>query len=177
MEATDKMIEYAKAIAKKLDIEEPDFSNFENTSFFLSCFAPRYKAEMISYSSAFPAYKEWNFSENFLYYLSTKMGLYGLFFFWENDKIVYVGKSKNLGKQTYASLLVKLEQTSITHVSCLTTDIEADMHIMEAIVVTEIKPKLNTNYNCLDCSTSFKFPLPYNALHKVALFDNNKQGD
>ena len=34
MAATLKMQEYAKAIAEKLQIDEPDFANFDETSFF-----------------------------------------------------------------------------------------------------------------------------------------------
>ena len=34
--ATDRMVEFAEAIAEELDLEEPDYDDFEETSEFIS---------------------------------------------------------------------------------------------------------------------------------------------
>lgn len=47
MSATQKMVDYAKGIADLLNLDYPDFSNFNETSAFISEYSQAYKKRKI----------------------------------------------------------------------------------------------------------------------------------
>lgn len=176
MSATLKMIEYAKAIASELNIDEPDFGSYNETSNFISENRDKYKKQvstgrMIENLANSYGYYSKHFTEEFIEFLKYVYGRKGLYVFWDNDEIVYIGKSINLQDRIYSSLNERLSSRNITHISPLLTDNEADMHILEIVLITEYKPVLNMDCNCEDRSERIHSGIDLYKRERITIFE------
>ena len=178
MSATTKMIEYARAIASKLRLDEPDFSSFNETSSFISEHSVIFKRmvnnERLANSlSTVYGEVEKHFSDDFLEMLNCLYEVKGLYIFWVDDEVVYIGKSINLQERIYSSLKERIRNAPITHVTSLATITEADMHIGEVLLITEYKPKLNVDCVCGDVSDRFKSGVDLYTKRKIKIFSES----
>lgn len=164
-EATEKQIEYAYAIADKLEIERPK-TTYEECSNFISKYKERYKSlwckDLITDLSKFnlkfyvndftEQERKW-INDN----LSDVAGVYA--FVGEKNKILYIGKSLNLACRIPTSYEERAKQSKIKRVFCYATPTKADASILEMILITENKPVLNSDGNVDDYSLLFKSKL------------------
>jgi hypothetical protein len=60
------------------------------------------------------------------------------------QEVVYVGKSKSLGKRIPGSLKERISKKNIAYISYAITDTKADMEIYEKYYINELKPVLNS---------------------------------
>lgn len=160
MAATAKMIDYAKSIASKLNLDEPDFSSYNETSNFISEHSVTFKRIvnnerlMNTFENIYGKFEK-QFSNEFIEWLDSLCEQKGLYIFWANEEIVYIGKSVNLQERIYSSLKERIKNAPITHLTALLTITEADMHIGEVLLITEYKPTLNRDCVCEDVSDRY----------------------
>lgn len=182
MAATKSMIDYAIAIAEKLHIDEPDFSNFNETSLFISEHSLDYKKivnnerMVLSLENMYGVFEN-DFSDDFKDLLETLYGVQGIYVFWDNDEIVYIGKSVNLQSRIYSSLKERQRTRNITHISLVFTKREADMHIYEVILITEYKPVLNLDCACADYSRHIKSNLDLHSGERIKIFEERRDSE
>lgn len=175
MPATRAVKEYAKAISEKLEIDEPDFSNFNETSGFIAENCMKYKKTVSderieSQLEDICNICEEHFTDEFLHLLDSIYEEKGIYVFWNKDKIVYIGKSINLQSRVYYSLKERIKSENITHISLIYIEKEADLHIFEVMLITEYKPILNRDCVCGDYSNYFKCPADLTKVKKYKIF-------
>ena len=181
MAATAKMIDYARSIASKLNLDEPDFSSFSETSSFISEHSVTYKRmvaneRLVSSLGNIYGGLDRQFSNEFIETLDNLFERRGLYIFWVDDEIVYIGKSINLQERIYSSLKERTKCSPITHLTYLLTLTEADMHIGEVLLITEYKPVLNCDCSCKDVSERYKSGVNLYEKRKVKIFaDGDEQ--
>lgn len=78
----------------------------------------------------------------------------GVYIFWKDDKIMYVGKSIDLSQRILSSFDEK-RKSGINYCSIINCPIVADAHILEVVLITELKPPLNKDCMCDDTSETF----------------------
>ena len=179
MAATKAMIDYARAIASKLGFDEPDFSNFSETSAFISENSMRYKAivsneRVVSNLQGLYGDLGGRFTECFQTVLKDISNQKGVYVFWDEEKIVYIGKSVNLQERVYSSLKERCRDSKITHLSLIFTEREADMHILEIVLITEHKPLLNMDCTCNDRSKYFVSNLDLYSIDRLQIFEQGE---
>ena len=158
MAATAKMIQYAQAIANKLDIDEPDYANFDETSLFISDNVGEYKARLeAEYRKEHMQNPdlEYIYSKEFISLMQKSFGKCGVYALYCDDELIYIGKSINLGDRACSSLSERQKQHRITSVSICYTPNEADAHILEVILIVMLKPLLNRDCKCKCNPTMF----------------------
>ena len=176
MAATLKMQEYAKAIAEKLQIDEPDFANFDETSFFINEHNSEYKRitsinNILEKLETEHGYFKNSFSKDFTDILVELYGKVGVYVFYAHDDVVYIGKSLNLQERIYTSLKQRILKEPITHLSLFLTKKEADAHILEVLLITENKPKLNRDCKCNDTSDRYHSGFDLKTMPKIQIFE------
>lgn len=172
MVTTEKMIDYATAIAKELNLKMPDFSNYNETSIFIDKYCQKYNKKMSDkrISEMLVDLDFERLSTEFLHIFNMLEHKKGVYVFWNNNEIVYIGKSLNLQERICTSLKERLSSTEITHFFPIVTDNEADMHILEVVLITEYKPLLNIDCNCKDKSNRFSSGLNLYTRKKYPIF-------
>lgn len=81
-----------------------------------------------------------NSEELFDYLLKNSKGIYLL---WNNNKVVYVGKSNSIPYRLISHELIVKKENNITSVSVLPTISNFEMDIGEIIYIHKLKPKYN----------------------------------
>ena len=80
----------------------------------------------------------------------------GIYFLWSGKELVYIGKSINLGDRILSSAKERNGgDILITHISYKVIENKADVHILEPLLITKYKPKLNTEFYTEDTSELF----------------------
>lgn len=167
--ATEKQLVYACVIADKLGIDRPanDFVECmrfisEYRSLFLQAVHEENKREneKNKYTSEHDIYGYRTFSEHFGMHLTELVseylnGVYGIYCFLEDDDILYIGKSYNLGKRILSSFRERIRQAPINRVLYRSLGTKADTNIMELLLIAENKPRLNTDCNVNDLPELF----------------------
>lgn len=175
MAATQKMIDYAKSIANKLNLDEPDFSSYNETSSFISEHSVAFKRIVNNerlVNSLENTYGDvcGQFSNKFIEVLNDLCEIKGLYVFWVDNEIVYIGKSVNLQERIYSSLKERIKSAPITHLTTVLTPTEADMHIGEVLLITEYKPDLNCDCACEDVSEKYRSGINLYDMPKIQIF-------
>lgn len=175
MAATQKMVNYARAIAEKLEIAEPDFSDFGETSRFINEHSDQFKkathtGKTIQALEKLYGKFESNFTNEFAQKLKELQDICGVYIFWVENEAVYIGKSVNLQDRVFSSLKERVRSAPITHVSIIPLKKIADTHILEIVLITEYKPDLNSDCTCEDYSDLFKSNIDLYSLPKVRIF-------
>ena len=80
-------------------------------------------------------------------FLNKRMGLYFLFDI--NKKLIYIGKSVNLGSR----ILTSMSERKAFYCRYLITDTVSDLNILEPYYITKMKPILNNEFSTLDLPT------------------------
>ena len=78
----------------------------------------------------------------------------GIYFLYEKDIIVYIGKSKNIAQRLLDHRVTKNYDKVITY----NTKTEADMHSIENYLINIHKPKYNTDGLSTDSQLTFEIP-------------------
>lgn len=177
MAATQKMIDYATAIAEKLEIAEPNFLSFEETSHFISEYSDRFKkathtGKTIQALEKLYGKFEEALTNEFIQKLKELQDICGVYIFWVENEVVYIGKSVNLQDRVFSSLKERIGSAPITHVSIIPLKKIADTHILEIVLITEYKPDLNSDCICEDYSDLFKSNINLYSLSKVRIFED-----
>lgn len=162
-EATEKQLEYAYAIADRLEIERPK-STFEECSNFITKHRAEYRSlwdkELIANLCEINTLKFYvkDFTEEERKYLNDNFSdVAGVYVFvGAKDEILYIGKSLNLACRIPTSYEERAKQAKINRVFCYATPTKADASILEMILITENKPVLNSDGNVDDYSLLFK---------------------
>ncbi len=163
--ATQKMIDYAIAISrnpcnhKELESFDYDYiSNFINEN--KKAYEDFIKTENLLGNFFGEVEKlEENFETldfNYYEYLMDFLECKGIYIFYHNEKIIYIGKSRNLGLRIVQSLNERLhEYRGINKISFLTTESEFKYHIEEILLVSKYKPLLNIEFK-VDNDSKYK---------------------
>jgi len=178
MEATEKMYNYAKTISKTLNVPEPDYENFYNTSDFISKYNQLYKKQCyrkkVEIENINPKFK---YKKELIRYLEQFYEEHGCYVLWNKKDIVYIGKSINLAERVISSIQERNKSITITGLTLILTKNEADTHILEPILITEFKPILNTEFYCKDNSTKFKSKITYAKLKENRIILSKLKGE
>lgn len=151
--ATQKQMDYAKAIAKELGIQEPKDS-FEDCQLFISTHVYEYKnkRQNIVYdlvNSGHPMYQDFvnEFGEKSILWMEKNLkkvaGVYA--FLGIRNKLLYIGKSKDLASRIPSSWAERKRQADIKKVLYFPTPTEADASVLEMFLITDKKPLLNVD--------------------------------
>lgn len=179
--ATEKQIKYAKAISEELNIPLPEKCEKDLYFKFISenneKFKERKNAELYREKSFKRKNKKIIFRVNdyLMEALKNVENKHGIYIFWSNNELCYIGKSMDLGLRILSSLKerITLEQI-IDEVSWCVTESVADMHILEPYLITKYKPKMNTEFMCEDFSNLFNCEIKIEELLKLKTYSEIK---
>ena len=166
MQCTEKMYLFAKAISEILDLQEPDYEDFNKTSEFINDNKEAYNKICFKKKVLETNENEFAYKKEILEVLENLYGHSGCYVLWNARRIVYIGKSTNLAERVFASILERNSQIEITAVTLILTTCEADAHILEPILITERKPILNTEFMCKGISSVFASNISFEELLK-----------
>jgi len=172
MSATEKQIAFAKAIAKELNIELPD-NDFQKMRDFISKNRNDYNKSItlkrINCLSKKDGIYGWSPTEiSFIecfgvefaeYVCNTLYNVSGIYAFVFNQKIIYIGKSINLGDRIVTSFGERIKEHPIDDIYYYEISNKADVNIMEVILIEENKPILNRDCKTTDYPAIFKSEL------------------
>lgn len=174
MAATEKMINYAKGIAQILHLTEPNYSDFLETSNFINENQELYKRVMtnrnneLAYMAQLEKLSRYNLKldDDFLNFVKNLNNEKGIYIFSNDTEIVYIGKSTDLASRIISSLVERCNKMEITQARIIKCKTEADTHILEVVLITELKPTLNRDCMCEDYSNHFHsgidiYDIPY----------------
>ena len=71
----------------------------------------------------------------------------GVYFFFAEENLVYIGSSLNLQNRIKTSLLERLKQAEIDQISFCVTDTEIEARQLEKVLIKKYHPVLNETYN------------------------------
>jgi hypothetical protein len=167
--ATENQLVYACVIADKLGIDRPA-NDFVECMRFISKYRPLFlqvvreenkkERERNKYTSENDIFGYRTFSEHFGKTLTEVVSedlnaLYGVYCFLEDDDIIYIGKSYNLGERILSSFRERIAQAPINRVMYRSFETKADTNIMELLLIAENKPRLNMDCNVDDLPMLF----------------------
>lgn len=164
MQCTEKMYLFAKAISEILDLQEPDYEDFEKTSEFINNNKEAYNKVCFKKKVLATNENEFAYKKEVLEVLENLYGYSGCYVLWNGKRIVYIGKSTNLAERVFTSLLERNRQIEITAITLILTACEADAHILEPILIIERKPFLNTEFMCKGISSVFASEISFEKL-------------
>ncbi len=156
--ATDKQLDYAYAIADYLGLKRPE-NTFEECYRFISVFSGTYKAKRRNivgdfiesghpkfddYVNTFGTFAVSWIEEN----LHNVSGVYA--FLGKRNKLLYIGKSKDLASRIPSSWTERRGQAEIKRVLYYPTPTQADASVLEMYLITDKKPLLNVDGNTKD---------------------------
>ena len=168
---SDKQIEFAKAIAEKLKINEPDYTSYSEVCGFITDNKNSFNTiEYMEEQNKFPYNKELSFSKQFMDMIIDKRNINIIYFLYNNNNLAYVGKSLNT-QRVLSSLKERSQETEITHASIYHCNTEADMHILELVCISFLKPPLNKDAKSKDYPTLFTMPISLDDIDKVKIFE------
>lgn len=182
--ATEPMIEYAKVIASFLNISEPNYNNMTETNKFLALNVPVYKSEVkkketspIDLMITSKAVRDLNLQvsktcEMLLNGLKDKHGIYFLFC---EERLIYIGKSVNLSNRIPGSVRERTTKNCIIDsFAYLETKTKSDMHVLEIILISQLKPICNSDTKEDDELTILNYKQYVKALKKYFIFSDAK---
>lgn len=166
MGTTSKMIEYARVIANFLNLDEPNYNDYNETHTFINNYKEIYRSKLISDCIISDYYEQEEkikkigkkFSPHFFNTITSNLlnNKSGIYAFWIDDEIVYIGKSKNLKERLWASYLERSTEAPINKYTVLVIPTMSDVHILEPLLICYYKPKLNIEFKCDDFPTIFE---------------------
>lgn len=145
IQPTEKQLTFADWIANTTGIPYPESHKYDMSAYIQTYAKLAYMKE---YSNLPIEVISW-LSDN----LNDKQGLYA---FLCNGKVVYIGKSTNLGNRIASSYQERCWKCEIDEIRYYLMNNEADMNISELVLINKYKPLLNTDCNCHDTSTLYK---------------------
>lgn len=162
--ATEKQISYAFAIADELGIERPE-TTFEECQSFISRHVDEYKTQRHNLvlelmNIKHPAYRDFVETLGVLRVswivenLHDVPGVYA--FLGKRNKLLYIGKSKDLASRIPSSWTERKGKAEIKKVMYFITPTEADASVLEMYLITDKKPLLNVDGNTKDRPKMFR---------------------
>lgn len=145
--ASNKMRDYANVIAKHLHLPTPNFDSFDETHEFIKKNARTFRKDRvdkyISYASGKrPQAIKW-YTDELL-----KNGFKGIYLFWNEDDLVYIGKATVSASRVLSSFNTRKYSIPITHISVIKLENVADIHVLEPLLICENNPLLNREFSC-----------------------------
>lgn len=160
---TEKMIAYAIAIADTLNIDRPDLYDFESVSRFIGIYSPSYRqyVKQKSFYRDLAAFRQVSTKELSAAFLdkigNAYQGVSGLYFFFSDMELVYVGKSTNLSERVLASFREKyIFRQDINMVGVMQIQNLADLQMAEPYFISKLKPPMNKEFNVKDYPELFQ---------------------
>ena len=182
MEATEKQILFAEAIANTLNLDLPK----EKTKFayqqFISIHKENYdkylfeQNQNIEYELLTKRFDNLVFDEKTYITIQKLNEISGIYFLWSGDTLVYIGKSVNLRDRILSSVKERnTKYINITHISYAEIENIADVHITEPILITKYKPILNYEFKSSDVSELYDTSINPYELEKLVAYKENKK--
>ena len=172
---TENQINYANFLAKKFKVKLPKEKTKKSYFNFIALYDTKFKKFLKTSESKYEELKnierrEYYFCEKNFWLIKEKLQeVSGVYFLWNNDELVYIGKSIDLSNRIINSIKERQTSIHITHFSYYRINNYADMHITEPILITKYKPKLNTEFGTIDVSRKYKTNInPYKLKKYVA---------
>lgn len=173
-DATKKMIEYAEIIALELCIKIPDSNEFRTISKFINDNQKQYRASFINTTNKIKTeyikHQMGEISESFINEINGLHKKTGIYFFWNNDILVYIGKSIDAKTRILTSLEERCCKTKITHYSFAQVECN-NLHIEEMVCISHYKPQLNVDGKTEIPSDMYTPTIDINSLEKIRICD------
>jgi hypothetical protein len=171
-EATKKMIAYATGISEVLGIQLPDSKDYAIISYFISHHQPDFRKEIGKASEINKKEKIKKqvgvISKEFINVVESLEKYTGIYFFWNNEQLVYIGKSIDARRRILESLEERLQQVQITHCSFVPIDPNS-VHIEEMVCISHYKPLLNFDGKTKKPSDIYKPTIDIRKLYKIKI--------
>jgi hypothetical protein len=168
---SDKQIEFAKAIADRLGINEPDYTSYDMVCRFITDNKTNFNnVQDIEQYEKFPYDIDFSFSDKFKQIILDSENTNIIYFLYNNNILMYVGKSKTT-QRVISSLKERIKESKITHVSIYHCETEADMHILELVCISFLKPPLNKDAKPKDNPILFTMPISLDKIKKIEIFE------
>ena len=160
---TEKMSDYAIAIAEGLGLDLPDLYDFGSVYRFIREYSDKYKnrfkeQEFISNIQQLETSINKKFSKTFVKGLERiKENTAGLYFFFADHELLYIGKSTNIRERIISSLRERYSvRKDLNMVFGFSIPNLADLQIAEPYLICKLKPTLNIQFNVSDYPVYFK---------------------
>lgn len=182
---TEKMVQYAVAIADALNLDLPDLYDFGSVSRFIGEYANYYKQYMkyqgiVSDLSTLQQSVSKRFSDAFIDRIGRcYQNVSGLYFFFADEKLLYVGKSINLSERIITSFRERYTfRKDINMVGVIEMPNLADLQIAEPYFISKLKPLMNKEFNVKDHPVMFhseEMDAAYSAMIPFFIFDPEEE--
>lgn len=163
--ATSKMRIFAKAISNYLKLETPNMDNFDETFQFIRNNITAYRREVVKR-------RVLGIGQSHLSLELKGLDIHrftGIYIFWDNDEVVYIGKATVSGTRILSSYQERKLSSPITHVSVIKIANVADIHVLEPLLICENNPKLNKEFSCGRTPSMVSSNIDIHALKKIDL--------
>ena len=157
--ASERQIMFATQIADLLGLKLPENNTAQEYWEFVNNYIDlfKYKMNLKNLENITSNIKETTIKE-----LEKLQNKYGVYFLWNNDNLIYIGKSINLSERILTSIKERNMKVKVTHFSYYLTKTQADAHILEPYLITQYKPLLNSEFVSTDYTTMFKIKFSIN---------------
>ena len=149
--ASESQLLYAKAISEALKIDLPKEKTCLAYIEFISKNVDKYKK--VIYNGEQAKDYEWkklneyyNFCEESFIEIKKLQNISGVYFFFSNGNLVYIGKSQNLSDRIISSISERMRKMFIDEISYFKTKTISDAHILEPLLISIYKPVLNNEF-------------------------------
>lgn len=181
MDATEKQILFAEAIANTLNLELPKEKTKFSYQQFISIHKENYDKFLskqnrnIEYELLTKRFENLIFDEKTYNLIQSLNETSGIYFLWSGDTLVYIGKSVNLKDRILGSIKERnTKYINITHISYVEIENIADVHITEPILITKYKPILNYEFKSTDTSELYDTDINPYELKKYVAYKEKK---
>ena len=184
-EPTEKMIEYAIAIADNLGLDMPDFYDFGSVSRFIGKYANSYREYMKqqNFYSDIGSLQQTiskKFSDAFIDRIAySYQNVSGLYFLFANEDLLYIGKSINLSERILSSFRQRYTfRKDINMVGVIEIPNLADLQMAEPYFISTLKPLMNKEFNVKDHPVAFhsdEMDAAYSAMIPFFIFEQEEE--
>lgn len=171
--ATQKMLNLTNDICSELNIAAPSSFDYDTIKKFNEKHYKQFTKTMLNYfdERKLEDFKKsgYEITDEFKSAYKEVKHLPGVYFFWNKNKLLYVGKSTNLKNRIIPSLHDRAFKFKVTHFSYNYID-ECDVHIEEMVCISFYKPAINTDGKTKTKTCSFKPLTNLKAMAKYKVF-------
>ena len=152
---SERQVQYAKVICEKLELTLPNITSMSEMHTFIKQHIHEYKAMIYDPETTSP-YTTSMLHEDALSYIKNNKEFRGIYIFWTNKKVAYIGKTINNIQRVMQSITERMKKMALTHLSIIPLSNEADIHITEVLLITRYNPILNGSCVTEDDPVMFK---------------------
>jgi hypothetical protein len=167
--ASRKQIQYAEVICETLHLDMPINATVSEMRDFIQLYVRTFKAMTYDPETKTP-YVASMLHEDALFFIKENKAFRGIYILWTGEKVAYIGKTVSNVQRIMSSVCERMKKRALTHLSIIPLSNEADIHIMEVLLITRYNPILNGSCVTEDDSVIFKdIDIDIHSLEKIML--------